>query len=148
MKRIIYTRPGGMTSVVTPAPGIDISIVLGKDMPSDATDIVVVDDSVLPNRDFRNAWRNSGGVVSVDMPHAREIHADRIAHTQAAEIARLKIEERREHLKGNTTQADKHAADLVALEALDLNVLATQIAAAPNPVALNAIWPAFVSRQA
>ena len=80
------------------------------------------------------------------MPLAREIHAGRIARAQVAEIARLKVEERKERLKGKTTQADAHAATIIALEALDLNVLATQISAAPNPTALNSIWPVGVPR--
>ncbi len=80
------------------------------------------------------------------MPKARDIHADRMGVAHAAEIARLKIEERRERLKGNTSQADAHAATVTALEALNLNALATQIANAPNPTALSAIWPANVPR--
>ncbi len=78
------------------------------------------------------------------MPKARNIHAERMGAAQAAEIARLKVEERKERLKSNTAKADAHAATITALEALDLNVLATQIAAAPNPTALSAIWPADV----
>ena len=69
-----------------------------------------------------------------------------IAAAQAAEIARLKVEERKERLSSNTAQADSHAATITALEALDLNVLATQIAAVPNATALSAIWPVNVPR--
>ncbi len=110
--------------------------------------VAVIEDTDLPigHSDFKAARRWDGVKVTVDMPTAREIHAESIAVVQAAEIARLKIEERSERLKSNTTQADSHAATITALEALDLNVLATQIAAAPNPTALSAIWPADVPR--
>ena len=107
---------------------------------------IVADTTLLADRNFRVAWRRSGSVVSVDMSLARDIHAGRIATAQVAEIARLKVEERKERLKGNTAQADAHAATVTALEALDLNVLAAQIANAPNPTALSAIWPANVPR--
>ncbi len=93
-----------------------------------------------------NALEWDGSKIVVNMPAARGIHAGRIAVAQAAEIARLKVEERKERLSSNTAKADAHAATVTALEALDLNVLAMQIAAAPNPTALSAIWPAQVPR--
>jgi len=161
-KRIVYSRPDGGVSVVSPAPEYiaqlvtegatedeAIAIVQEKDVPPDATNIEVMEFALLPSsREFRNAWEKPGlGVPTVAMAKAREIHAERIAIAQAAEIARLKVEERKERLKSNTAQADAHAATITALEALDLNVLATQIAAAPNPTALSAIWPVDVPRK-
>ena len=153
--RIIYTRPDSGVSVVVPTAEFlsrfntlaeGMAAVQTQSVPPAAIDVRIIDDTTLPTRTFRNAWRQSGVIVSVDMPLAREIHAGRIAQAQVAEIARLKVEERKERLKGNTAQADAHAATATALEALDLNVLATQIGAAPNPTALSAIWPANVPR--
>ena len=154
--RIIFTRPDGGVSVVVPAPEFlvrfgtlakGMAAVQSQSVPLGAADIQIIDSGNVPSdRTFRNAWRQSGGVFSTDMPLAREIHAGRIARAQVAEIARLKVEERKERLKGKTTQADAHAATIIALEALDLNVLATQISAAPNPTALNSIWPVGVPR--
>ena len=107
----------------------------------------IIDDTIPPtDRSFRGAWIHNGGIVEIDMPKARIIHATRIVQAQAAEIARLKVEERVERLKGNTAQANAHATTVVALEALDLNVLATQIANAPNPAALSAVFPSNVPR--
>lgn len=145
--RIVYTRPDGGVSIVMPTGDVSIVKVFTKDVPPDATDAQIIDSGdLLTDRTFRNAWHQSGGIISVNMPLAREIHAGRIAHAQIAEIARLKVDERAERLKGNTAQANAHAATVTALEALDLNVLATQIANAPNPTALRAIWPANVPR--
>lgn len=144
MQIIIHTRPDGGVTETSPAPGVSIETVLANDIPADAIDVTVVDSATLP-KSFRNAWRQSGGVVNIDMPLAREIHAGRMGTAHAAEIALLKVAERKERLKSNTTKADAHAATIVALEALDLNVLATRIAAAPNPAALSAIWPVDVS---
>ena len=155
-KRIIYTRPDGGVSVVVPTrehiarfdtEDDAISEIMARSVPPDATFISTVEDAELPSdRTFRNAWRQSGSIVSVNIPLARAIHAERMGAAQSAEIARLKVEERKERLKGNTTKAAAHAATITALEALDLSVLATQIANAPNPTALSAIWPANVPR--
>ena len=93
-----------------------------------------------------NALEWDGAKIVVNMPAARSVHAGRVAVAQAAEIARLKVEERAERLKSNTAKANAHAATITALEALDLNVLATQIGAAPNATALSAIWPVNVPR--
>ena len=160
-KRIVYSRPDGGVSVVCPAPEYieklmvegatedeAIAIVQAKDAPPDATNIEVMEFASLPSsREFRNAWEKPGqGAPVVAMAKAREIHAEHMGQAQAVEIARLKIEQRKERLKGSTAQADSHAATITALEALDLNVLAVQIANAPNPTALSAIWPADVPR--
>ena len=154
--RVVYTKPTGEIAIVIPAMEFlaqfdtlaeGMAAVQAQAVPGNATDIQLIDSAKVPtDRTFRNAWRQSGGVFSVDMPQAREIHAERIALAQVAEIARLKVEERKERLKGKTAQADAHAATLVALEALDLNVLATQISSAPNPTTLNAIWPVELRR--
>ena len=125
-----------------------VARIRAKDVPSDAANIEVMEFASLPSsREFRNAWEKPGfGAPTVNMPKARGIHAERIAVAQAAALARLKVEERKERLSSNTAKADEHAATITALEALDLNVLATQIANAPNPTALSAIWPANVPR--
>ncbi len=154
-KRIVYKRPDGGVSVVCPAPNARnsgesetdfVARISAKVVPIDAANIEVMEASTLPGREFRNAWEKPGAGIAVSMPKARDIHAEHMGRAHAAEISRLKVEERSERLKGNTTQADAHAATVTALEALDLNVLATQIAAVPNPAALSAIWPAQVPR--
>lgn len=171
-KRIVYRRSDGVVEVVVPGlqrmnqlTGFGLSEDEALDIVRTnalagfaeqgfglAQDVEIMEEALISqtrvgDRDFRNALEKPGlGPPTVNMPKAREIHADRIALTQATEIARLKIEERKERLKGNTAQADSHAATITALEALDLNVLATQIANAPNLTALSAIWPANVPR--
>lgn len=160
-KRIVYERPDGGVSIVCPAPrriaelmasGMTedeaVAVIQAKDVPADAANVEVMDRTQIPaSREFRNAWEKPGaGAPTIGMPKAREIHAQRIAVALTGEIARLKMEERNERLKGKTVQADQHAADAVALVALDVNVLATQVAGAPNPAALSAIWPELVPK--
>ncbi len=117
-------------------------------------DAEVMEASAIPqsqpgDREFRNALEKPGlGPPVINMSKARDIHAGRIASAQIAEIARLKVEERKERLKGNTAQANQHAADITALEAPNLGALATQIAAATTPQGLKAIWPVKVPRPA
>jgi len=155
-KRIVYSRPDGGVSIVCPAPqriaelmadnmteDEAVAVIQVKDVPGDATNVEVMERAQIPaSREFRNAWEKPGtGAPAVNMPKAREIHAERIATGQASEIAHLKIEERKERLLGNPILADQHAADLIALNALSLSVLAAQIQATPNPTALSAVWP-------
>ena len=156
IKRIVYTQPNGRVSLVNPAPEYVASFetedeamadLLIRDVPNDAVDAQIIDQTDVPtNREFRNAWKQSAGVFSVDMPQAREIHIEHILLAQNKEITRLKVEERRERLKNNTAKASDHAATIIALEALDFNVLATQITNADNPTALSAVWPALIPR--
>ncbi len=151
-QRIVFTRSDGAITVRHLPSGAspqDFTDAIQHAIDSgEAVNIpIAVDQTAMPTvRTFRNAWRQSNGAVSVDMPTARGIHAEHIARAHAAEIARVKTEERSERLKGNTTKADAHAATVTALEALDLNVLAMQIANAPNPTALKAVWPMDVPR--
>ncbi len=156
VKRIVYTRLDGRISVINPAPEYVASFetedeamadLLIRDVPNDAVDAQIINEIDVPlNREFRNAWRQSTGVFSVDMPQAREIHIEHILAAQNKEVARLKVEERRERLKNNTSKANDHAATIVALEGLDLNIFATQITNAGNPAALSAVWPALIPR--
>ncbi len=153
---IVYERPDGGVTSVSPAPNNQqpgesdddfLLRVIAEAVPPDATNVEIILRSNLPSSDFHNAWVKTGiGPPTVDMVKAREIHAERIAVAQAADIAYLKVEERKERLRGNTTKADAHAATAVALEALNLNTLATQIGNAPNATALRAIWPAELRR--
>ncbi len=134
-ERIVFTRPDGGVSVVCPAPGVDIAVVLARSIPGDATDVTVVDETALStDREFRNAWRQFGGVVSIDMPAAREIHAERINAAKRT-VARDLVE--REAMGEDMT------AEKAALRAADVQA---QIAAAPNPVALKAVWPLQLPR--
>ena len=65
-KRIVYTRPDGGVSVITPVDefiqnfdGTEdeaLAFIKAKDVPSDATNVNIILDTELPNRDNREAW--------------------------------------------------------------------------------------------
>jgi len=110
MKRIVYTRPDGGISVLTPAESARLSgesddsflaRIQAKDVPLDAINPRLVDANEIPNdRTFRNAWSSD---LNVDMPKARDIHMGRIRAARNIELTRLDIET----MKGLNVQDEK-----------------------------------------
>lgn len=150
MKIIIFERPDGSVWTRTPVEPMNSNENekeyldrLASVNTRSSTHVGDIDHSELPkdHEYFKKARRWDGAQVTIDIAKARDIHAERIAAAQLSATADLQLTERKERLKGNTVQTAKLAAMIVDLEALDLDVLATQIAAAPNPAALNAVWP-------
>lgn len=140
MKVIIFTRPDGGVSVVNPAPEFmakfnneteGLAAIQAKSIPADATDIETIDKTLLPDREFRNAWVHSTGPapVTVDMSKAREIQTERINKAKRV-LARGLLE--REML-GENIITEK--ATLVAID------MAQAINAAQTPRTLSNVWP-------
>lgn len=91
--KLIYTRPDGGLSVVHPAPGVTVEELMARSVPSDATNVQVVDDAEIPtDRTFRNAWKQSGAKVEHDMAKAKEIAHAKRRRDRAVEFAPLDIE--------------------------------------------------------
>ena len=101
MKIIVYTT-NDTVSVVTPAPqfissfdGTEeeaLAAVFSKSIPDDATDAVWADTTDLPNRVFRNAWKQEvEGKPEVDMPKARDLHMDKIRVVRNEELQKEDI---------------------------------------------------------
>lgn len=79
MKKIIYTRPDGGISVIHPAPGIDLQTVLQKDIPTDATNVQILDETEIPqDRLFRNAWRCPDKQIVHDMNECRTLYRQKL----------------------------------------------------------------------
>ncbi|WP_332751799.1 hypothetical protein [Hydrogenophaga sp.] len=71
--RIIFTRPDGGVSIIIPAPEISIARAL-QDVPADASNVEVVEaDAVPADRTFREAWKQEGKALAVDVPKAKDI---------------------------------------------------------------------------
>ncbi len=105
-----------------------------------------VDVSALPpDRDFRDAWRLSGGAPRVDMTAAREIHRTKLRAARAPKLAELDAEYIRELEKGgqgrpaDVVTKKQTLRDLPAEPAID---------AAETPDDLRAAWPEDVLGQA
>ena len=91
MKRIVYTRPDGGVSVVTPVGSLQE--VYERSIPADATNIHECDHTDIPaDRTFRNAWaQGAAKLPEVNMPKARDIHMDRIREKRNAKLAELDL---------------------------------------------------------
>lgn len=102
------------------------------------------------DRTFRNAWRDRGGKVEVDMPHARELHRDRLRELRAPRLAELDIEYQRadeaasgkpgwmERLRGLTAQ-DAKGQIIAAKQRLRDVTADPRIEAAQTPEELKSI---------
>jgi hypothetical protein len=97
--RIIYTRPDGGMSVVTPAIQGKLEDETDADwiervkllvVPSDATNVIVCSTADFPaNRLYRGAWRqDANNLPTIDMPIAREVHRNLIRKVRVAEFAK------------------------------------------------------------
>lgn len=144
MKKIIYTRPDGGVSIITPAPRFldmfdtdeeGLAVILAKDVPSDATDVNQVDELDIPvGREFRGAWRQSAGVISVDMPKARNIQMARIENAK---------QEMAQDIILRDMMGEDMASDKAALRNMNAD---SQIASAQTPGVLKHAWPVGLSK--
>lgn len=107
MKKIAYTRPDGGTSIIVPADKTSLERVLGtlsdaeyeaeirKAIPADATNVVDVDESDLPeDREFRDAWKQVEGNTKIDfdLDKAKDIQLDRIRKIRDPKLAVLDVD--------------------------------------------------------
>lgn len=112
MKRIIYTRPDGGLSVVTPVINTHtlvngVVVPVREDVSEEEAleraiaklpnfakkDFQIVDSSEIPtDRTYRNAWKAAVGRVDHDMEKCREIHKDRLRALRAPKLLTLDVE--------------------------------------------------------
>ncbi len=104
--RILFTRPDGGLSVVHGFPKSDIEIILGEltddaykahiwdcSIPKDAINALEIDDDYqLPDREFRDAWMQSGKEVAHDLEKARVIQLDKIRVARKAKLDALDVQ--------------------------------------------------------
>lgn len=81
MQRIVYKTDSGV-SIVIPSPqalaAMTIEEIAAKDIPAGAEYTIVSADDLPADRTFRDAWRQNGSSVDVDLPAAKTIaHAHR-----------------------------------------------------------------------
>ena len=148
MRKIVYTRPDGGLSVVTPVINLmaetkDLtedqaeSRAWGK-LPTDAINPRFVDAvDIPPDRTFRNALEDTGK-VEVNMPKAQEIHKESLRQMRFPLLAALDIEYQRADEKGDAVLKAQIAAKKQALR--DATEHPT-ITAAKTPEELKAAIP-------
>ena len=115
--RILYTRPDGGLSVVNAAPKEHLERVLGalteeaykahvweRSVPKDAISAVEIDDAYqLPDREFRNAWKQDGKQVVHDLEKARSLQLDKIRLAREPKLIELDKEFMKALEKGEST---------------------------------------------
>jgi hypothetical protein len=149
MQKILYTSPDGVVHMVTPAPqnqGAEESYdafmirVRDRSVPADAVDVVIVEEATIPtDREFRDGWEQTAGVVSVNMPKARDIHMDKIRLARNEEL--------------NTKDIAWNKADTAGRSVIDTerqtlrDIPATfDLSEATTPDELKALWPSQVPK--
>lgn len=154
MKKLTYLLPAGTVSIVHIDPSqnvegesdeVQINRLLSRIVPPEATVPIIVDEVDIPaDKIYRNAWvRNDAAkILEVDMPKARVIHMRRLAFVKRLLTERLAGEEVEHRARGDLPAAANAAAQLAAARGVDLSAVSDTALLAPNPVALEATWPA------
>ena len=145
MKRILYTRPDGGISIVTPAINFDEVITeyqalarAQAKLPVDVINARVIDPSeILTDRTFRDAWEDKG-VISVNMGKAREIYKNLLRQKRAPLLAALDIEYQRAIESGDSALKTKIATKKQTLRDVTAD---PRIEAAKTPEQLKAVIP-------
>lgn len=90
------------------------------------------------DRTFREAWRDGGKTINVDMMHAREIHCNRLREARAPKLAALDVEYQRADEIGNVAGKKE-----IALRKQVLRDITNHpgIEKAQTPEELKAVWP-------
>lgn len=101
-----------------------------------------VDDSEIPDRQFRDAWTVDGGAIVHDMEKARAIHRDRMRAARAPLLQALDVAYQRADERGD---AEGKAEVVTRKQALRDVTADPAIAAAATPDALKAVWPQILS---
>lgn len=149
MKKIIYTRPDGGLSVVTPvrntAPRLEtltdeeIERRALEKLPPDAINPRLVDASAIPqDRTFRNAWTQIGSDVVHDMGKCRALH-----RTKLRELRKPRLEALDSAYLCADERADTTAKKQIAMQKQALRDVTADpaIDAAITPEALKAVMP-------
>lgn len=147
MKVIVYSDKYGTCCVVHPAYNAMnegeteddfISRIIQKDVPHGSTGVFVCDESSLPERTFRDAWKVGNGAVEHDMAKAREIHKERLRAIRAPKLAALDVEYMQADESGDSVKKTQIAAKKKALRDVTKD---PAIASASTPDELKSVLP-------
>ena len=120
MKNLAFTNASGGVSVIHPAAKEDLETTLGvltdeqysnrvladnlrEGVITAETQLYEVDDSSLPDREFRNAWILEDGSITHDLEKARAIQLERIRLAREPKLAELDQQYMLSLEQGNTT---------------------------------------------
>lgn len=148
MPRFVIVK-NGIARIMDALPGIDPADAIAKWHPDDQAEVTshrAIDISDIPSHpQFKDAWRDNGTSIDVDMPAARTIHIARINTA----VAKQNLEDAQNHsvaeIANDTAAAAQLAGAINSRKGRETarNVL---IANASNPTALDAIWDSDTPR--
>ena len=136
MKNVIIYSTSGEVSIMTPAPSwtgsLDEPAV--KDIP-DSAQYAIVDESALPDRYFREAWRFENGQAVIDIEAAKEVQREAWRSARGPVMAELDIYFMRAIERGDAEEQ----AEIVAQKTALRNITDTPLP--NNPEGIKAVWP-------
>ena len=154
-KKIFYTNDKNQIVQVHPAPEYisqfdsedqAIAAIIAKDIPADKqSSAIVIDKSQVPDRKFRDSWKQESSSVVEDMTKARVIHMDRIRVYRNAELAKEDIKFQR------AIEADSavEKAAIINKKQTLRNLPATfDLSGASDTTELDALWPSELPERA
>lgn len=116
-----------------------VARIRAKDVPADAIDVQIVDESAIPtDRTFRNAWTAGAGRVEHDMAKAREIKREQLRGLRKPKMEALDIAYMRADELGDIAGKRHIAAQKQALRDVTMD---QTIDAAMTPDELKAVIP-------
>jgi hypothetical protein len=137
MRVIIYTLNGHL-AVVRPTSPAEEERAWAQLPPQAINPRWAEDTDEIPSdRTFRGAWKDTG-VVSVDMPKAREIHREKLRELRAPKLVALDIEYMRADERADSAEKSRIALKKQALRDVTED---PRIESASTPDELKAVLP-------
>lgn len=89
-KRIVYKKSNGEIAILIPSGEVPLDVVLAKDVPSDAVEVVVTDITEIPSeRVFREAWELDfeNKKVNINIDKAKQVAHEKRRIKRSEEFA-------------------------------------------------------------
>jgi hypothetical protein len=141
---VVCTRPDGGVSVLSPAGGMGASAVLQKDVRPDCLNPKIVERSSLPDREYRNAWKQSGAAVVVDVERAKDLQKEKILNASAVAIEKLDKQIQKAELSGKSAEEQSLSAKKNSLKN---KIKAIDTSRAKDINELGAMWPSELPKE-
>lgn len=136
---IVYSRPDGGVSVVTPAPGVSLDQVIQRDIPSNVEIYTKTLNQLPQDKEFRNCWELVNGTVEVNIPKAQELWKNRWREARKPKLEQLDVEFMKALEQGDTERQQ----EIVQQKQLLRDVTDTAL---PNSVeGIKSVWPEILN---
>ena len=147
-KKIFYTNDKDKVVQVHPSPEYisqfdsedeAIAAIIAKDIPADKqSSAIIIDKSQVPDRKFRDSWKQESSSVVEDITKARAIHMDRIRVYRNAELAKEDINYQIAFEQDNNSKKNSVASKKQMLRDIPSTF---NLSGATNGTELDALWP-------